>query len=58
MGAIFGGVVIDMYGFNMVFLVAATAAALSLIVVQLWVPEPARIKGRGAGKAQAPQAAH
>jgi len=40
------------------FLVAATAAALSLIVVQLWVPEPARIKGRGAGKAQAPQAAH
>ena len=58
MGAIFGGVVIDMYGFNMVFLVAATAAALSLIVVQLWVPEPVRIKGRGAGKAQAPQAAH
>jgi len=58
MGAIFGGVVIDMYGFNMVFLVAATAAALSLIVVQLWVPEPTRIKGRGAGKAQAPQAAH
>ncbi|MCJ7573616.1 MFS transporter [Candidatus Bathyarchaeota archaeon] len=58
MGAIFGGVVIDMYGFNMVFLVAATAAALSLIVVQLWVPVPARIKGRGAGKAQAPQAAH
>lgn len=58
MGAIFGGVVIDMYGFNMVFLVAATAAALSLIVVQLWVPEPARMKGRGAGKAQAPQAAH
>ena len=58
MGAIFGGVVIDMYGFNMVFLIAATAAALSLIVVQLWVPEPARMKGRGAGKAQAPQAAH
>ena len=57
MGAIFGGVVIDMYGFNMVFLIAATAAALSLIVVQLWVPEPARMKGRGAGKAQGPQAA-
>jgi len=58
MGAIFGGVVIDMYGFNMVFLIAATAAALSLIVVQLWVPEPVRMKGRGAGKAQGPQAAH
>jgi MFS family permease len=58
MGAIFGGVVIDMYGFNMVFLIAATAAALSLIVVQLWVPEPAKVKGKGAGKAQAPQAAH
>ncbi len=40
MGAIFGGYVIDMLGYNMVFLAAAGMAALSLFIVQLWIKEP------------------
>ena len=39
-GAIFGGYVIDLLGYNMVFLVAAGTAALSLFIVQLWIKEP------------------
>ena len=39
-GAIFGGVVIDSLGFNMVFLLAAGMAAIALFIVQLFVPEP------------------
>jgi DHA1 family multidrug resistance protein-like MFS transporter len=43
-GAIFGGLVIDSMGYNMVFLLAAGASALSLFIVRLWVPEPAGVK--------------
>jgi len=39
-GAIFGGYVIDLLGYNMVFLVAAGTAALSLFIVQMWIREP------------------
>lgn len=41
MGAIFGGYVIDVMGYNMVFLAAAALAAFSMFIVQLWVKEPA-----------------
>ncbi len=40
-GAIFGGYLIDVMGYNMVFLVAAGLATLSLFIVQLWIDEPA-----------------
>jgi MFS family permease len=50
-GAIFGGYIIDLLGFNMVFLGAAALSAVSLFVVQLWVPEPNK-----AGKAESPPA--
>jgi DHA1 family multidrug resistance protein-like MFS transporter len=40
-GAIFGGYLIDVMGYNMVFLVAAGLAALSLFIVQLFIDEPA-----------------
>ena len=40
-GAIFGGYLIDAMGYNMVFLVAAGLAALSLFIVQLFIEEPA-----------------
>ena len=40
MGAIFGGYVIDALGYNMVFLIAAGLAALSLFIVQVWISEP------------------
>jgi len=43
-GAIFGGLVIDTMGYNMVFLLAAGASALSLFIVKLWVPEPAGMR--------------
>ena len=43
-GAIFGGYVIDLLGFNMVFLAAAVLSAISLFIVQLWVPEPGETK--------------
>jgi MFS family permease len=39
-GSIFGGFIIDAFGFNIVFLGAAALSALALFVVQLWVPEP------------------
>lgn len=39
-GAIFGGVITDIYGFNGVFLTAAAGAAIALAIVHLWVPEP------------------
>jgi DHA1 family multidrug resistance protein-like MFS transporter len=52
-GAIFGGYVIDVLGFNMVFLGAAALSAISLFIVQLWVPEPSRV-GRAKDKAQPP----
>lgn len=39
-GAIFGGVIIDGLGFNMVFLLAAGMATIALFIVQLFVPEP------------------
>jgi len=39
-GSIFGGYIIDAFGFNMVFLSAAALSAFALFVVQLWVPEP------------------
>ncbi len=46
-GSIFGGLIIDAFGFNMVFLTAAGFAALALFVVQLWVPEPhGAVKGK------------
>ncbi|MDP2900526.1 MAG: MFS transporter, partial [Candidatus Bathyarchaeota archaeon] len=41
-GAIFGGYVIDVLGFNMVFLAAAALSGVALLIVQLWVPEPGR----------------
>ncbi len=40
-GAIFGGYLIDAMGYNMVFLVAALLAGLSLGIVQLFIDEPA-----------------
>ena len=40
MGAIFGGYVIDVMGYNHVFLLAAGMSALSLFIVQLWIKEP------------------
>jgi len=40
-GAIFGGYLIDAMGYNMVFLVAAGLAALSLFIVQVFIDEPA-----------------
>ncbi len=40
MGAIFGGYMIDLLGYNMVFLLAAGLATLSLFLVQIWVNEP------------------
>jgi DHA1 family multidrug resistance protein-like MFS transporter len=40
MGAIFGGYVIDVLGYNMVFLAAAAMAAASLFIVQMWIKEP------------------
>jgi len=40
-GAIFGGYLIDAMGYNMVFLVAAGLAALSLFIVQVFIEEPA-----------------
>ena len=39
-GAIFGGYLIDVMGYNMVFLVAAGMSALSLFIVQLFIGEP------------------
>ncbi len=39
-GAIFGGYIIDLLGFNMVFLGAAALSAIALFIVQFWVPEP------------------
>ncbi len=41
-GAIFGGFVIDILGYDQVFLGAAALAILSLLIVQAWVPEPHR----------------
>jgi len=52
-GAIFGGYVIDVLGFNMVFLGAAALSAVSLFIVQLWVPEPSRV-GKAKGEALPP----
>lgn len=49
-GSIFGGLIIDAFGFNMAFLTAVALAALSLFVVQLWVPEP---QGAAKGKVEA-----
>jgi len=40
-GAIFGGYLIDVMGYNMVFLVAAGLSAMSLGIVQLFIDEPA-----------------
>ncbi|MCW4012633.1 MAG: MFS transporter [Candidatus Bathyarchaeota archaeon] len=40
-GAIFGGYLIDVMGYNMVFLVAALLSGLSLGIVQLFIDEPA-----------------
>jgi DHA1 family multidrug resistance protein-like MFS transporter len=40
-GAIFGGYLIDVMGYNMVFLVAAGLATLSLFIVQIFIEEPA-----------------
>ena len=39
-GAIFGGWLIDVTGYNMVFLTAAGLAALSMFIVQLFIQEP------------------
>ena len=52
-GAIFGGYVIDVLGFNMVFLGAAALSAISLIIVHIWVPEPSRV-GKVKDEAQPP----
>jgi DHA1 family multidrug resistance protein-like MFS transporter len=43
-GSIFSGFLIDAYGFNLVFYLAAGAAVLSLLVVLGFVPEPKRRK--------------
>jgi len=52
-GAIFGGYIIYLLGFNMVFLGAAALSAIALFVVQLWVPEPSKKTNTG-GDAPAP----
>ncbi len=39
-GAVFGGYLIDVLGYNLVFLVAAATAAASLFIVQMWIKEP------------------
>lgn len=44
-GAIFGGIVTDLWGFNGVFLSAAVGAAIALAIVRLWVPEPGEAVG-------------
>jgi MFS family permease len=54
-GSIFGGVIIDYFGFNMVFLGGAALSALALFVVQLWVPEPNKA---GKDKQAAPAPTH
>ncbi len=51
MGAIFGGYVIDVLGYNMVFLAAAAMAAASLFIVQMWIKEP---EGEPVSQAVAP----
>ncbi len=54
-GAIFGGYVIDVLGFNAVFLAAAFLSGIALLIVQLWVPEPGRSKKE---KGEAPLPTH
>ncbi len=44
-GSVFSGFLIDAYGFNLVFYLAAGAAVLSLLVVLGFIPEPKRRKG-------------
>lgn len=47
-GAVFGGYIIDLLGFNAVFLGAAFLSGVALLIVQLWVPEPGKSKkGKG-----------
>ncbi len=41
-GAIFGGLITDIWGFNGVFLAAAAGSAIALAMVRLWVPEPGK----------------
>jgi MFS family permease len=41
-GAIFGGVITDFFGFHGVFMTAAAGAAIALTIVYRWVPEPAK----------------
>jgi len=52
-GSVFGGFIIDAFGFNMVFLSAAALSAVALFIVQLWVPEPHRV-GKDKQAATAP----
>jgi MFS family permease len=52
-GAIFGGVIIDSWGYTGAFLTAMSCAAVALFVVQLWVPEPSKKTNTG-GDAPAP----
>jgi MFS transporter, DHA1 family, multidrug resistance protein len=44
MGAIVGGVITDIWGFNGVFLMASAGSVLALLIVQLWVPEPSKYR--------------
>ena len=41
-GAIFGGIITDAFGFNGVFMTAAAGAAIAMFIVYRWVPEPAK----------------
>jgi len=42
-GAVFGGVIADLYSFNAIFLIGAAAAAACLVIVLLGVPEPSTL---------------
>lgn len=45
-GAVFGGVITDIFGFNGVFMTAAACAAVALAIVYRFVPEPAKHIGQ------------
>ena len=47
LGAIFGGVIADIYDFGAIFLIGAATAAVCLIIVFLGVPEPKRLGHSG-----------
>jgi DHA1 family multidrug resistance protein-like MFS transporter len=46
LGAVFGGVITDVFGFNGIFMTAAAGAAIAMAIVYRFVPEPAKHIGR------------